>query len=170
MTEPDSGSDAYALRTRAEKCPGGYRLTGVKTMITNAPVADLAVIFASTNPQRGMWGVTAFLIEKGTPGFSASRDIDKMGLRTATMGELALEDCFVPEANRLGAEGAGGRLFQSSMEWERVCILASHLGAMERQLEECVNYAHRRHQFNQPISKFQSVSNRLVDMKVRLET
>src|SRR5262249_31799504 len=119
MTEPDSGSDAYALRTRAEKCPGGYRLTGVKTMITNAPVADMAVIFAATNPQRGMWGVTAFLIEKGTPGFSASRDIDKMGLRTATMGELTLEDCFVPEANRLGAEGAGGHLFQSSMEWER---------------------------------------------------
>src|SRR5262249_5812826 len=170
MTEPDSGSDAYSLRLRAEKCPGGYRLNGVKTLITNAPVADLALVFATTNPQRGMWGVTAFLVERETPGFSVSRDIDKMGLRTASMGELILEDCFVPEENRLGAEGAGARLFHSSMEWERSCILASHLGAMERQLEECVNYARERRQFDQPIGKFQAVSNRLVDMKLRLES
>src|SRR5215470_16175478 len=136
MTEPDSGSDVYSLRTRAERCSGGYRLNGVKTLITNAPVADLAVVFATTNSQRGMWGVTAFLVERGAPGFKSSPAIDKMGLRTAAMGELVLEDCFVPEENRLGIEGAGGRLFQSSMDWERSCILASHLGAMERQLEE----------------------------------
>src|SRR5262245_3814611 len=170
MTEPDSGSDAYSLRLRAERCAGGYRLNGIKTLITNAPVADLAVVFATTNPERGMWGVTAFLVDRGTPGFNTSLAIDKMGLRTASMGELILEDCFVPEENRLGAEGGGARLFQSSMEWERSCILASHLGAMERQLEECVKYARERRQFDQPISKFQAVSHRLVEMKLRLET
>src|SRR5262245_51026251 len=82
MTEPDSGSDAYSLRMRAERCVGGYHLNGVKTLVTNAPVAELAVVFASTNPGRGMWGVTAFLVERGMPGFTASPAIDKMGLRT----------------------------------------------------------------------------------------
>src|SRR5262249_41747967 len=161
MTEPDAGSDAYSLRLGAEECPGGYRLNGVKTLITNAAVADLALIFATTNPQRGMWGVTAFLVERGTPGHSISRDIDKMGLRTAAMGELILEDCFVPEENRLGAEGAGARLFQSSMEWERSCILASHLGAMGRQLEECAKKPAGRRKFDQQISKFQPASHSL---------
>ena len=170
MSEPDSGSDAYSLRTRAEKCDGGYRLNGTKTFVTSAPVADLAVIFATTNPKRKMWGITAFLVEKGTPGFTVSHDMEKMGMRTAPMGELILQDCYIPEKNRLGAEGAGGRIFNSSMEWERSCILGTHLGAMEHQLEVCIRYANQRHQFNQPISKFQSVSNRIADMKVRLET
>jgi alkylation response protein AidB-like acyl-CoA dehydrogenase len=93
-----------------------------------------------------------------------------MGLRTSPMGELVLQDCFIPEENRLGAEGAGSRIFNHSMEWERSCILASHLGAMERQLEKSIQYARDRVQYNQPIGKFQSVANRIVDMKVRLET
>jgi alkylation response protein AidB-like acyl-CoA dehydrogenase len=138
MTEPDAGSDAYSLTTQAERCAGGYRLSGIKTLITSAPVADLALVFATTNPRRGMWGITAFLVEKGAPGFRTGRTLEKMGLRGAAMGELILEDCFVPEENRLGAEGAGAGLFRDSMEWERSCILASQLGAMERQLEVCV--------------------------------
>lgn len=170
MSEPDSGSDAYSLRTRAEKCDGGYRLNGSKTFVTNAPTADLALVFATTNPKRKMWGITAFLVEKGTAGFTVSRDIEKMGMRTAPMGELYFTDCYIPAENRLGPEGAGGRIFNSSMEWERSCILASHLGAMAHQLEVCIAYAKERRQFNQPIGKFQSVSNRIADMKVRLET
>ncbi len=170
MTEPDSGSDAYSLRTRAEKVDGGYRLNGSKMFVTSAPISDLAVVFANTDPKKGMWGITAFIVEKGTPGFTVSRDIEKMGMRTSPMGELVFEDCFIPDENRLGPEGAGARIFGSSMEWERSCILGSHLGAMERLLETSVRYARERKQFNQPIGKFQSVSNRIADMKVRLET
>lgn len=170
MTEPDTGSDAYNLRTRAEKREGGYVLNGTKMFVTNAPVADLAVVFATVDPSRGMWGITAFVIEQGTLGFTISRNIDKMGLRTSPMGELILQDCFVPEENRIGPEGAGSRIFNSSMEWERSCILASNLGTMERQLETCIEYARERVQYDQPIGKFQSVANRIVEMKVRLET
>lgn len=170
MSEPDSGSDAYSLRMRAERRGGGYVLNGTKTFVTNAPVSDIAVVFATVNPERGMWGITAFVIEKGTEGFSVSRNMEKMGLRTSPMGELILQDCYVPEECRLGKEGIGARIFNHSMEWERSCILASHVGAMERQLESSIQYARERFQFDQPIGKFQSVANRIVDMKVRLET
>lgn len=170
MTEPDSGSDAFSLRTRAEKYRDGYVLNGTKMFVTSAPIADIAVVFATTNPELGRWGITAFLIEKGTPGFSVSRDLDKMGLRTSPMGELILQDCYIPEECRLGPEGGGVSLFNSSMEWERSCILGSHVGAMERQLEACIRYARERRQFKQAIGKFQAVANRIADMKVRLET
>lgn len=170
MTEPGSGSDAFSLRTQAERCEGGYILNGTKTMVTNAPVADMAVIFATVDPDKGRWGITAFLLDKTTPGFSVSRPMEKMGLHTTPMGELIFQDCYVPEQNRLGPEGAGANIFNSSMEWERSCILASNLGAMEHQLELCVRYARERRQSGQPIGKFQSVSNRIAEMKVRLET
>ena len=170
MSEPDSGSDAYALRTTAVRQDGGYLLNGTKMFVTNAPIADFAVVFATVNPERGMWGVTAFIIDDGTPGYSVGRDIEKMGLRTSPMAEIVLQDCFLPEENRLGPEGAGAKIFGSSMEWERSCILASQVGAMERQLEETIGYARERQQFNKPIGKFQSVANRIVEMKVRLET
>lgn len=170
MTEPGSGSDAYALRMRATRVDGGYRLSGSKLFVTNAPVADVAVVFATVDPTKGLGGVTAFIVERSQPGFNVGPELDKMGLRTAPMAELVLDDCFVPDANRLGPEGAGSRVFDSSMEWERSCILASHVGAMERQLEACVRYARERRQFGQPIGRFQSVSNRIADMKVRLET
>ncbi len=170
MTEPDSGSDAYSLRMRAERSDGGYVLNGAKMFVTNAPVADMAVIFATVDPARGMWGITGFLVDADTPGFSISRDIEKMGLRTSPMAELVFQDCFIPEDNRLGREGIGANIFNSSMEWERSCILASHIGAMERQLEVSIDYARERNQFGQAIGKYQSVANRIVDMKVRLET
>jgi alkylation response protein AidB-like acyl-CoA dehydrogenase len=170
MSEPDSGSDAFSLRMRAERVNDGYVLNGTKTFVTNAPVCDVAVVFATTDPERGRWGITAFLVDDGTPGFTISRNIEKMGLRTSPMGELVLQDCLVPAENLLGAEGAGTSIFNSSMEWERSCILASNIGSMERQLETCVQYARERQQFGQPIGKFQSVSNRIADMKVRLET
>jgi alkylation response protein AidB-like acyl-CoA dehydrogenase len=170
MSEPDSGSDAFSLRTRANRVNRGYVLNGTKIFVTNAPIADLGVIFATVDPSKGMWGVTAFIVEKGTPGFTTSREIEKMGLRTSPMGEVILQDCYLPEENRLGPEGSGPRIFNDSMEWERSCILASHLGAMERQLEKCISYARERVQYKQPIGQFQSVANRIVDMKVRLET
>ncbi|MCZ6681165.1 MAG: acyl-CoA dehydrogenase family protein, partial [Candidatus Poribacteria bacterium] len=170
ITEPDSGSDVFSLRTHAEKRDDGYVLNGTKKFVSLAPIADLALIFATIDPDMGKWGVTAFVVEKGMAGFSVSPVRDKMGLRTVPIGELIFENCFVPAENRIGPEGAGVSISNSSLEWERCCILASQLGAMERQLETSVRYARERHQFGQPIGKFQSVSNRIADMKVRLET
>lgn len=170
MSEPDSGSDAFSLRTRAERRGNGYVLNGTKTFVTNAPMADLVLVFATIDPARKMLGVTGFLVEKGTPGLSVSKHIDKMGLRTSPMAEVILDDCFVSEQNRLGKEGIGSRIFSDSMEWERACILGSHLGAMQRLLERSVQHVKDRRQFGQPIGQFQSVANRIVDMKLRLET
>jgi len=169
ITEPDSGSDAYALRTSAQQQAGGYLLNGSKTFSTNAPVADVIILFANTDPNRHKKGVTAFIIEKGTPGLTISRKIEKMGVRTSPMGELFLENCFVPAEKRLGKEGAGMAIFSHSMEWERGFILASAIGSMEWLLEKCVRYARERQQFGQAIGKFQSVANKIVGMKMRLE-
>jgi alkylation response protein AidB-like acyl-CoA dehydrogenase len=169
MSEPDSGSDAFALRTRAEPVDGGYRLTGTKTFVSNAPVADFFVIFATIAREKGVLGITAFLVDRGTPGLGVGRPIEKMGLKTSPMAEVILEGCFVAAENRLGREGRAAGIFNDSMEWERGCLLASEVGAMERQLEEAVDYARTRKQFGKPIAEFQSVSNRLADMKVRLE-
>ena len=170
FTEPDSGSDLYSLRTRAVKQTGGYVLNGIKKFVTFAPIADFALVLATINPDLGSWGLTAFLVDAKTPGFRVGPPADKMGLRTVPLGEVVLEDCFVSEETRLGPEGGGMHVLNSSLDSDRCCILASQLGAMERQLEECIAYAKKRQQFGQPIGKFQSVSNRIADMKLRLET
>ena len=170
MTEPESGSDSFALSTRAEKVGDKYILNGTKMFITNAPVADLFLVFATVNRARRFMGITAFLMEKGTPGLSVTKPMDMMGLRTTQMGEVVLEDCEVDVENRLGKEGNGGTIFKHSMGWERCCILASCIGSMERQVEVCTEHAKTRQQFGQPIGKFQSVANKIVDMKIRLET
>ena len=170
ITEPESGSDVFSLRTVAEKQGDGYVLNGRKKFITCGPIADLALVFATIDPKLGKWGVTAFILEKGMSGFTASPAQDKMGLRSAPIGELYFDNCFVPAENRIGPEGGGFSLSNSSLEYERCCILASQLGAMERQLETAIAYGRSRHQFGQPIGKFQSVSNRIAEMKLRLET
>ncbi|MEM8964650.1 MAG: acyl-CoA dehydrogenase family protein [Acidobacteriota bacterium] len=170
MTEPDSGSDAFSLTTRAEKVDGGYVLNGHKTYIGLAPVAGLALIFATTRPDAGQWGVSAFLVESDFEGYKASPAKTKMGLRTSPLGDIVLENCFVPEDNRLGPEGVGVSVFTHSMDWERSFVFASHVGSMARQLEGCIAYAREREQFGKPIGQFQSVSNRIADMKLRLET
>lgn len=170
MSEPDSGSDAFAMRTRAVSDGDGFRLNGVKSFSSNGPVADLAVTFALTDPEKGYYGgVTTFLVEKGTPGFRSSKKWDKMGLRTSPIGELVYEDVYVPASAVLGKVGAGSTHFTHSMDWERACLVASHVGTMERLLEKAIEYARARKQFGQPIGKFQAVSHRIADMKVQLE-
>jgi alkylation response protein AidB-like acyl-CoA dehydrogenase len=169
-SEPEAGSDIFSMRTRAVRRDGRYVLTGTKMFVTNAPVADLFVTYATLDPALGPGGITAFLVERDTPGLSLSRKIDKMGLRTSPMAEVIFDGCEVPEQNRLGREGRGVQVFECSMEWERGCILASCLGVMRRQLEACIRHARSRKQFGTRIGKFQSVANRIVDMKVRLET
>ena len=170
MTEPGSGSDAYSLKTRAERKGDRYILNGSKTFSSNAPNADVTIVFANLDPTRGPNGVTAFLVDKGTPGFTVGRKLHKMGLRTSPMAELALQDCEIPVKNLLGKEFGGQAVFTSSMEWERICILASHLGAMQRIMETCVKYAKERKQFGEPIGKFPAIANKIADMDVRLET
>ncbi|MEO0852447.1 MAG: acyl-CoA dehydrogenase, partial [Cyanobacteria bacterium J06648_11] len=170
LSEPDSGSDVYSMQTIAKKCDGGYLLSGTKKFVTCAPIANLALTFATLDPRLGKWGVSAFLVERNTPGYSTSPTRQKMGLRTTPFGEITFEDCFVPDANRLGPEGSGFSLSNHSLEYDRCFNLASELGAMERQLEQTVEYAKSRHQYGQSIGKFQSVSNRIADMKLRLET
>jgi alkylation response protein AidB-like acyl-CoA dehydrogenase len=170
MTEPDSGSNAFGLTTTAERVEGGYILNGHKVYIGLAPVAGLSLVFANTNPDVGRWGISAFLVESGFQGITASQPAAKMGLRTAPLGELHLEDCFVPEGNRLGPEGVGVSVFNNSMDWERGFIFASHVGSMARQLDDCIAFAKERRVFDQPIGKFQAVSNRIAEMRLRLET
>lgn len=170
MSEPGSGSDAFALSTTAELRDDRWVLNGSKTFVTNAPIADLFVVFAKTDRTKGFMGLSAFLVERDMPGLSVGRPLEKMGLRTSPMAELFLEDCEVPTENVLGTLGAGMRVFNSSMEWERSCILASTVGAMQRQVERCIEYARERKQFGQPIGSFQAISHKIVDMKLRLET
>ncbi len=170
MTEPDSGSDSFAMKTSAVRDGDDYVLNGNKTFATNAPVADMLLVFATVNPERGFFGVTAFLVDAKTPGVEVSKPIEMMGLRTTQMGEVAFEDCRIPVSARLGREGNGATIFKHSMGWERGSILATAVGTMQRQLEVCVDYAKTRHQFGQPIGKFQAVSHRIAEMKVRLES
>jgi alkylation response protein AidB-like acyl-CoA dehydrogenase len=170
MTEPGTGSDAFGLRTTARRDGDRWVLNGAKTFATNAPVADVLVVFASTDPSKRFGGISAFLVEPGTPGMTVGNPLHKMGLRTSPMSEVAFDECAIPETALLGGVGAGVVVFNHSMDWERSCILANTVGAMQRQLERSIEYANERAQFGQPIGKFQAVSHRIADMKVRLET
>lgn len=170
MSEPGSGSDAYNMKTRAIKDGNGYRINGTKIWSTNGPIADLAVLYAVTDPEKGYYGGTSvFLVEKETEGFSPGQKFEKMGLRTSPIGEIVIEDMWVPDSALLGGEGAGTTIFTQSMEWERVCIGAKHCGTMQRLMEKSMNYAQEREAFGQKISSYQAVSNKIVDMKMRLE-
>ena len=170
MTEPMSGSDAYSMRSRAERKGNCYVINGSKTFITNAQNAEFVIVFAKLDSPESDGGVTGFIVDKGTPGFTISKKLHKMGLRTSPMAELAFVDCEVPLENLLGKEGGGPAIFTASMEWERICILASHLGAMQRMLETSVKYAKERHQFGQPIGQFPPISDKIAEMDIRLET
>ena len=170
MSEPGSGSDAFGLTTTATKTADGYVLEGTKTFVTNAPESDLFLVFATSDRALGFAGISAFLIDHNTPGLMVGKAISKMGLRSSPMSELFFEGCEVPEASLLGKPGGGSAVFNVAMTWERSCILASTVGSMERLLERSLAYAKERRQFGQPIVDFQSVSHRLVDMKLRLET
>ena len=170
MTETASGSDAVAMQTTAIARDNGYVLNGEKTYVGMASVCDLAVVFAKTNPDAGAWGISAFIVEKDDPGFLRGPEQPKMGTRSVPMGQMRFDDCWIPEDRRLGPEGAGASIFQSTMDWERSFIFASHVGSMARQLEETVAFAEARWVFDKPITDFQSVSNRLADMALRLKT
>jgi alkylation response protein AidB-like acyl-CoA dehydrogenase len=169
ISESTAGSDAYALKCRAERDGDDYVLSGAKSFVTNGPVADVFLIYASTNPKHGWLGVSAFVVERDAPGLRVGSEFVKHGLSGSTLSSLYLEACRVPAANRLGDEGAGARIFEASMRWERCCLFALYLGVLQRQLEQVIAYARERKQFGKPIGKFQAVSHRIVEMKLRLE-
>src|SRR5262245_53132577 len=133
ITEAEAGSDVFALRTRALHDGDHYRLTGTKTFVTNGPVADCFLVYASTEPEHGYLGITAFVVDGSTPGLIRGEHFDKVGLTGAPVCEVRLEDCTVPESSRLGEEGAGAAIFHSSMAWERACLFALYVGGMDRQ-------------------------------------
>ena len=170
ITEPGSGSDVFGLRTRAEPDGTGFLINGTKTFISNGPVADVVIVFALTDAKKGYHGgITAFLLDKGTRGFSAGPKFDKLGLRSSPIGELVFSNVYVPPEAVLGKVGGGASIFTAAMDWERICLFASHVGTLERLLETSIAYARTRSQFGQAIGKFQAVSHRIADMKTQLE-
>ena len=169
MTEPDTGSDAYALRTSAVKDGEAYLLNGQKTFVTNAPVADLFIVYARTGDRPGFAGITCFVVEAGTPGLEVGRPMEKMGLRTSPMAELFFDDCRVPEANVLGRVGSGAMVFNMSMDFERLFIMAAPLGGARRLLARCLQHAKERKTGDTPLGKHQSVAHTLVEMDLRVE-
>jgi alkylation response protein AidB-like acyl-CoA dehydrogenase len=170
MTEPESGSDAYSLRTTYSEADNGYVLNGHKAFITFGPVADFFLVFATSNRDLGHWGISLFVVDRDSPGLEIKPNKPKMGLRTAPIGELVLDECRVGPDAIVGNEGSGASIFHAGQDVERAAILASQIGAMEYQIERAVEYAQTREQFGKPIGKFQSVANRIADMKIRLES
>ena len=169
LTEPGAGSDSASLRTRAEKKGGNWVLNGSKMFITNGSIADVAVIYAKTDPEAGHQGISAFIVEKGTPGFTVSRNLHKMGCRTSPTSELAFQDCEVPLENLLGVEGNGFMMAMQTVEWDRSTLLAPFLGGITFIIQRSARYALERHQFGRPIADFQAIKHKLADMKIFLE-
>jgi alkylation response protein AidB-like acyl-CoA dehydrogenase len=170
MSEPSSGSDAFSLRTTATPSGDGWLLNGSKTFVTNAPEADLVVLFATTDRNLGFAGLCAFMLERDTPGLTIGAPLKKMGLNSSPMSEVFLDDCPVTREQLIAPEGAGMAVFNDAMLWERGLILAASVGTMRRHLELSVAYAGERKQFGKAIGQFQAISHRVADMRLRLET
>jgi alkylation response protein AidB-like acyl-CoA dehydrogenase len=169
ITEAEAGSDVFALQTRAVRDGDLYRVTGAKTFVTNGPVADCFLVYASTEPEHGYLGITAFVVQGEAVGLTRGDHFDKVGLTGAPVCEVRLEDCPVPESDRLGEEGAGAAIFHSSMAWERACLFAQYVGVMDRQLDEVIAFVKERRQFGKPLGRHQAVAHRVADMKLRLD-
>jgi alkylation response protein AidB-like acyl-CoA dehydrogenase len=169
ITEAEAGSDVFALKTTATRDGDSYVLSGTKSYVTNGPVADVVLVYASTNLDFGYFGVSAFAVMKGTPGLIIGEPFEKIGLTTSPISTVYLEGCRVPARNLVGTEGNGAQIFASSMQWERACLFAAYVGAMDRQIDETIAYARERRQGRKRIAEYQAVSHRIVEMKLRLE-
>jgi alkylation response protein AidB-like acyl-CoA dehydrogenase len=170
MTEADAGSDTSRLATTATRVDGGYLLDGTKTWVSNGPVADVYLVYATTDPAAGHLGTSAFLVERADAGVHPGPAHDKAGLRSCPAGPVHLQECFVPDERMVGPAGAGAAVFNHSMTWERGCLFAIYVGLQQRLLDRCVSHARQRQQFGQAISRFQAVADRIVGMKLRLES
>ena len=168
MSEAGAGSDVVSMTTRAEKRGDRYLLNGAKMWITNAPHADVLVVYAKTDPGAGSRGITAFLIEKGMKGFSVSPKLDKLGMRGSDTAEIVFQDCEVPEENVVGGVGRGVNVLMSGLDYERAVLAAGPLGIMQAALDAVLPYIHERKQFGQAIGTFQLVQGKVADMVVTL--
>ncbi|GAA4232364.1 acyl-CoA dehydrogenase family protein [Actinomadura meridiana] len=170
VSEPDAGSDMLAMRTRARPDGDVFVLNGTKAFVTNGPIADLIVVYAVTEPDAGPFGLSAIVVERDTPGLIVGEPLSKMGLRTSPLSEIAFDDCRVPAANVIGGVGAGYSIFDHVIQWEILCSFAVTVGEMRHRLDRTVEYAKSRRQFGRHIGAFQSVANRVVDMRIAVDT
>lgn len=170
ITETEGGSDVFKMKTKAAKNQIGYEINGVKTFISNAPVATIILLYASTNSEKGfLGGITAFLLENNLKGITCSSSFNKMGLRTCQMGEIKLDNVIVDNSCTLGKEGGGSIIFSEAINWERALVGALHVGTMQQVLELCIKYANERKINEQPISKYQSISHRIAEMSIKVQ-
>ncbi|OEJ22368.1 acyl-CoA dehydrogenase family protein [Streptomyces subrutilus] len=170
ISEPGSGSDALAMRTRAVRDGDHFVLNGSKAFVSNGPVADLLTVYARTSDRPGPLSITAFLVERDTPGLTVGGPIAKMGLRTSPLSELYFDDCRVPASHVVGRVGGGFLVLDHVMRWEILCSFVINAGEMRHRVARCVEYARGRTQFGQPIGSYQAVSHKIVDMEVGVET
>jgi alkylation response protein AidB-like acyl-CoA dehydrogenase len=170
VSEPDSGSDALAMRTRAVRDGDDYVLNGSKAFVSNGPVAGLFTVYARTSDRPGPLSVTAFLVERDTPGLRVGAPVAKLGLRTSPLGELSFEDCRVPASRVLGRPGGGFLVLDHVMRREILCSFVVNAGEMRHRVARCVEYARTRTQFGRPIGSYQAVAHKIVDMEIGVET
>jgi isovaleryl-CoA dehydrogenase len=170
MSEAGAGSDVVSMKLRARRADGGWTLDGTKFWITNAPEADVLVVYAKTDPDAGSKGISVFLIERGMAGFAIGQKIDKMGMRGSPTAELVFTNCFVPDANVMGDVGAGVRILMSGLDYERVVLSGIQLGIMQACLDVVLPYVRERKQFGAPIGSFQLMQAKVADMAVALNS
>ena len=170
MSEEGAGSDAVGMKLRADKRNGYYVLNGSKYWITNGPDADTLIVYAKTDPEAGSKGMTAFIVEKGTRGFTQGKHFDKLGMRGSNTGELVFDNAEIPFENVLGAEGKGVRVLMSGLDYERLVLSGIGTGIMAACLDEVMPYVRERKQFGQPIGNFQLMQGKIADMYVALNT
>jgi len=170
MSEPSAGSDVVSMRLKAESAQGGFLLNGNKMWITNAPTANLLIVYAKTDPSAGSKGITAFLITPEMDGFSTAQKLDKLGMRGSDTCELVFEDCFVSDENVMGNLGQGVEILMSGLDYERVVLSAVSTGIMQACLDTVLPYIHERKQFGKAIGEFQLMQGKLADMYVSLST
>jgi isovaleryl-CoA dehydrogenase len=169
MSEPGAGSDVLSMKLRADDKGGYFVLNGSKMWITNGPDADVLVVYAKTEPELGARGVSAFLIEKGMPGFSVAQKLDKLGMRGSSTGELLFQNVEVPLANVLGGVNNGAKVLMSGLDYERAVLAGGPLGIMQAVMDNVIPYVHDRKQFGQSIGEFQLIQGKLADMYTVLQ-
>jgi isovaleryl-CoA dehydrogenase len=169
MSEPGAGSDVISMKLRAEDKGGYYLLNGSKMWITNGPDADTLVVYAKSEPEMGARGVTAFLIEKGMPGFSIAQKLDKLGMRGSHTGELVFQNVEVPAENILGGLNMGAKVLMSGLDYERAVLTGGPLGIMQSVMDNVIPYIHDRKQFGQSIGEFQLIQGKVADMYTVLQ-
>ena len=168
MSETGAGSDVVSMRTTAKKADGGFVLNGGKMWITNGPEANVVIVYAKTEPEKGSKGITAFIVETSSKGFSVARKLDKMGMRGSNTGELAFDDVFVPKENVLGEINGGVQVLMKGLDLERLILSAGPLGIMQRSLDVALPFTHQRQQFGKPLAHNQLVQGKLADMYTKM--